>query len=599
MDEACLCFQHGMAVVKPAFSYGALWRLRTLIAPAAAVWLLVLMLLSSLSEGVGLLMLVPVLHLLQAGPVQGSPVGHAFAFVLQTVGMPVSVATLLALFVLLVALRSAVQYLREVRAARFQHELVDRLRHHCFSAVLRAEWRWIVGGRRSDHANLLLTDVSRIGVALHHVLGLAAAGVSMLVYLSVALALSWQVTVLAVAAGAVVFVLLSGQRTESLRLGQALGAANRAIQANVQESLAGMKLTKILGNESRHLEQFVAVMRDVRQQQLRFVASSSLARALFHVAGAVLLALFLFVGLLWWRTPVPELLTLVVVFARTIPLFSQMQQQAHHCMHAYPALHEVDALLRACHEAAEPEAGSDAPLALREGIVLDGIGLRYPGRDGWALQAVSAVFPARTTTAVIGPSGAGKSTLADVLMGLLPPDAGGMQVDGRALTAGERMRWRRSVAYVPQENFLFHDSIRRNLLWGRDDADEADLREALRRAAAEFVFDLPQGLDTPVGDGGVRLSGGERQRLALARALLKRPALLILDEATSALDVGNELRIREAIENLHGDLTVVIIGHRLATLEHADQVLRIEQGRVVAQGGWNEINRRFVDAPGR
>jgi ATP-binding cassette subfamily C protein len=193
----------------------------------------------------------------------------------------------------------------------------------------------------------------------------------------------------------------------------------------------------------------------------------------------------------------------------------------------------------------------------------------------------------------MGASGAGKSTLADVLMGLLQPDDGCLCVDDVRLDGATRMAWRRSVAYVPQEVFLFHDSIRNNLLWGYEAASEAELITALKRAAADFVFDLPAGLNTLVGDGGVRLSGGERQRIALARALLKRPSLLILDEATSALDLESEARVRRSIENLHGDLTVVIIGHRLPTLEHADQVVVLDQGRIAARGTWADVRARL------
>jgi ATP-binding cassette subfamily C protein len=159
------------------------------------------------------------------------------------------------------------------------------------------------------------------------------------------------------------------------------------------------------------------------------------------------------------------------------------------------------------------------------------------------------------------------------------------------VTGSARYAWRQHVAYVPQEAFLFHDSIRQNLLWGQPAASDADLHQALKNAAADFVFALPNGLDTVVGDGGVRLSGGERQRIALARALLRRPSLLILDEATSALDVDNEARIRRAIEQLHGNLTVVIIGHRLPTLEHADLVIELDAGRIRAQGTWDQVRQ--------
>jgi ATP-binding cassette subfamily C protein len=325
---------------------------------------------------------------------------------------------------------------------------------------------------------------------------------------------------------------------------------------------------------------------------MRFVAGTSLARALFQSGGAALLALYLYLGLAWRHTPIPELLTLVLVFGRLIPMFSAMQQQYHYWLHAFPALAEIDQLLDTCRAQAEPApSAGTAPWPVTEAICLRQASVHYPERVQAALERVSITFPARTTTAIIGASGAGKSTLADVLMGLLALDHGDLLIDGVPVAGEQRLRWRHSVAYVPQDNFLFHDTIRNNLLWGYPQASSADLRAALLRAAADFVFALPQGLDTVVGDGGSLLSGGERQRLALARALLKRPSLLILDEATSALDMDNEARVRQAIESLHGDLTVVIIGHRLATLEHADQVLVLKDGRVEAHGSWDYIER--------
>ncbi len=414
-----------------------------------------------------------------------------------------------------------------------------------------------------------------------------------------ALALSWQMTLLAMLSGGLVFGALAGHRRAALRLGQNLGSANRALQGTIQESLAGIKLTKILGTEARHLEHFRQTTQQLRDEQLRFQASTSLSRAGFQIGGGLLLAAYLYAGLTLALTPLPELLVLVMVFARLIPLFLSAHQDYHHWLHAMPALAEAERLLDACRQAAEPDAGADADAAqipVRESIELEGVTLRYEGRDQAALDGISLRLPAHTTTAIMGPSGAGKSTLADVLMGLLTPDSGAVKVDGTEIDPARRMAWRRSVAYVPQDVFLFHDSIRANLLWGDARATETEMAEALRRAAADFVFELPLGLDTMVGDGGLRLSGGERQRIALARALLRRPSLLILDEATSALDTGNEARIRRAIEQLHGSLTAVIIGHRLPTLEHADQVIVLDAGTVKAQGSWAAV-RQHTESP--
>ena len=212
-----------------------------------------------------------------------------------------------------------------------------------------------------------------------------------------------------------------------------------------------------------------------------------------------------------------------------------------------------------------------------------------PARQVALGAGVGVDRPAETINRVCG-SGMRAVTLADVLMGLLDLDGGHLRVDGQDISGPALLNWRNSVSYVPQDAFLFNASIRRNLLWGDLQATDQELEQALQRAAAEFVFELPLGLDTVVGDGGILLSGGERQRIALARALLKKPALLILDEATSALDRGNETRIRKAIENLHGNLTVLIIGHRLPTLEHADHIVVMDKGRIKVQGTWQDVS---------
>lgn len=563
--------------------------------------LLVLMILGSLTEGIGLLLLVPLLDVLGGQAEDRNPIVQHLVAALRAVGLPLSLGSLLSVFVALIVLRSLVQHARERLRASLQHRVVDTLRQRCFAGLLGVEWRWIAMGRQADHANLLLTDVSRVGVGLYFGLSLLASLATGLAYVGTAMALSWQMTLLAMLSGGLVFGALAGHRRAALRLGQNLGSANRALQGTIQESLAGIKLTKILGTEARHLEHFRQTTQQLRDEQLRFQASTSLSRAGFQIGGGLLLAAYLYAGLTLALTPLPELLVLVMVFARLIPLFLSAHQDYHHWLHAMPALGEAERLLDACRQAAEPDAGAGAdaahiPVPVRESIDLEGVTLRYAGRDQAALDGISLRFPARTTTAIMGPSGAGKSTLADVLTGLLTPDSGAVKVDGAEIGPARRMAWRRSVAYVPQDVFLFHDSIRANLLWGDAHATEAEMADALRRAAADFVFELPQGLATVVGDGGLRLSGGERQRIALARALLRRPSLLILDEATSALDTSNEARIRRAIEQLHGSLTAVIIGHRLPTLEHADQVVVLEAGTVKAQGSWAAV-RQHTESP--
>lgn len=555
--------------------------------------LIFLMLFSGLTEGVGILLLVPLLNIVQNSQHSQNLFIRTLIQCLNSVGIPPTPLGILSSFLGLLLVRNAVLYAREHLSTAVQHQLVDQLRDRCFKALLGVEWRWIAAGRSSDHANLLLTDVSRIGTGVNFGLGLLVSLATMLAYLFAAFTLSWSMTTLALASCAITVIALGGQRKQAMQLGADLGRANRAMQANVQESLSGIKLTKILGNEQRHLDFFRQTLGRLRQQQIDFMTSTSRSKALYQSVGAILLAGYLYLGLNTFQTPIAELLILVLIFGRLIPMFSAAQQQHHHWLHALPALHETERLLKECHAAREPVIEGDLKdWPIEQAIQLENVTVSYADRDHPALNNINVSFPARTTTAIMGPSGAGKSTLADVLMGLLQTDGGTVWVDNKAISGEARRHWRHSIAYVPQETFLFHDSIRNNLLWASGNASDEELNQALQRAAADFVFKLQQGLDTIVGDGGVRLSGGERQRLALARALLKKPSLLILDEATSALDVENEARVRKAIENLHGDLTVVIIGHRLPTLEHADQVLILKQGQIEVQGTWAEVKQQ-------
>jgi ATP-binding cassette, subfamily C, bacterial len=218
---------------------------------------------------------------------------------------------------------------------------------------------------------------------------------------------------------------------------------------------------------------------------------------------------------------------------------------------------------------------------LDEAIRLQGVDFTFAGGRA-ALHGIDLDIAAGSTVALLGHSGAGKSTLADILGGLLASDSGQMLIDGQPLDARTRRAWRRNVAYMQQEAVLFAGTIRDNLLWACADADEAALRRALERAAAQFAYALPGGLDCDLGEGGRQLSGGERQRIALARALLREPRLLILDEATSAIDAAAEREVAAAVEQLKGSLTIVIIGHRGLLTELADRQVTLHQGRIAS-----------------
>jgi ATP-binding cassette subfamily C protein len=221
------------------------------------------------------------------------------------------------------------------------------------------------------------------------------------------------------------------------------------------------------------------------------------------------------------------------------------------------------------------------------------VSVRAPSARPPALRDATLTIRAGATTAVVGPSGAGKSTLADIVLGLLFARAGHVEVDGVELTPARARAWRERVGYVAQETYLFNDTVRANLRWAYPEATDEEIQAALALAAADrFVAALPDGLDTVVGERGGRLSCGERQRLTLARALLRRPELLMLDEATSSVDAENELEIQRAVESLRGRMTMLVITHRLATTRAADVIYVMDRGRIVESGSFESLVRR-------
>ena len=541
--------------------------------------LIALMILVGLSEGISFLMLVPMLNSM-VGPSSGpQPMLLEFG----AVRLSVPLYAMLIGFVALVAVRSILQHFRSLVGTRLENQVVDALRLRCFAALMQAEWRLIARQRLSDYASLLITNVDRIGFGLNQVIMIAALAVTGAACVGAALVLSWQLSLFVIVCGLVVVLAFRQQRQRAVALGAEQNTAYESVYAQVQEGLAGIRIAKVFRQEQRHIGEVGAVFKTLRTHQISFMRSASLGRGALNTGGAALLALTIYLGLRVWHLPIPSLLPLVVLFARLLPVMSGLQQSWENLLHATPALNDVSAMLEEIGANSEPAAPDDeAELALEQAIVLDHAAVTYSERGVPALSNVSLTIPARTTTIVTGPSGAGKSTLADVLMGLIVPDSGTVKVDGVLLTGSARMRWRRSVAYVQQDPFLFNASIRSNLLWARPHSTSAEIGQALQAASAGFVNDLPDGLDTVVGDGGIRLSGGERQRIVLARALLCKPALLILDEATSALDPDNERAIRQAIAELHGALTVIVIGHRVAMVEAADQLISVKQGWVSA-----------------
>jgi ABC-type multidrug transport system fused ATPase/permease subunit len=242
------------------------------------------------------------------------------------------------------------------------------------------------------------------------------------------------------------------------------------------------------------------------------------------------------------------------------------------------------------HEYSNPSP--DGPMHLKHGIVLHDLSFRYSNDGPEVIRQLSLQIPRGSRVGFIGKTGSGKSTVIDLIMGLLEPTSGGVEIDGRPLTSANRRAWQARIAHVPQSIYLADSSIAENIAFGLDarDIDQQRVREAARTAQlAEFIETLPRQYQTAVGERGVRLSGGQRQRIGLARALYKQADVLILDEATSALDDATEKAVMQAIDSIGKGITVLMVAHRVTTLRGSDRIFELKNGSLNREGSYQEV----------
>lgn len=539
-----------------------------------------------LTEGAGLLLLIPMLRLVGVSLGDGASdrIAGVMEGALRAAGVAPTLAGVLTAVVAVVIARAALQLLLARWHARLEAEVVGRLRERLFTAVVRLPWARFAGERPAALVHAMGPQVDDVHSALLMLLQSASQAAAVLAATLVAVLVAPLLTGVVAVAGGVLFAAARALRAPGRAEGERLLEASTGLFARISELLGAMKMIHAHGAEDRAVR---AVADDARRwTALTLGYAWRRARVSFALAvlGVVMLA-----GLVWVAVAVVHLapatlLLLLLVYARLVPRVSELQALGSAIAQTLASFDSLAALLARCDAARAaaddqraPDAAPDVPR--RDGrppaIEVRDLTVRYPGSDRAILEGFSAHVPAGALTVIVGETGAGKTTLADLLLGLLEPDGGVVVVDGEPLGRLPRAAWRARVGYLAQEPMLFHGTIRENLLFARPAATDAQLDAALAAAACDFVARLPQRLDAPVGDRGVLVSGGERQRLALARALLREPDLLVLDEATSALDAETEARIVQTVRALRGRCTVVFCTHRDTVREAADYVITL------------------------
>jgi subfamily B ATP-binding cassette protein MsbA len=359
------------------------------------------------------------------------------------------------------------------------------------------------------------------------------------------------------------------------------------------ETLNGIRLVKATGNEEKEYERITKLIRDRELADFQSQVNSEAITPLSEVMGITALLLIVLLSKTFFAEQVSSLstvlLTYLLVLLRVLPLISQLNTIRSNFASTAASVDVTNEFL-SLDDKPFMGNGKLPYTKLEEGVSFNSLCFAYPGHEKYVLKDVSLYLPRGTTLALVGSSGAGKSTLADLLPRFYDPIAGSITIDGTDLREFDVISLRKRMGIVSQDTFLFNDSVQNNIAYGRPEATDDEILIAAKQANAyEFISKLPQGFDTLIGDRGVMLSGGQRQRLAIARALLQNPEILILDEATSALDTVSERLVQAALDYLSRDRTTLIIAHRLSTVQKANQIAVLDQGQVVEVGTHEEL----------
>lgn len=535
---------------------------------------------SGLAEGVSILTFLPVIELLSKGNIAGdSSIARFIGKLLDFAGLAPSLPVMLGLIVVGITVKSALLMLAMKQAGYTIAHVTTDLRLKLIRALLAAKWSYFVSQPAGHLANAISSEAMRASSAYHHSILLVSACIQVIVYSVVALWLSWKITVTALLAAIVILFVLKGFIKISRGAGIQQTELMKALIGRLADMLQGIKPIKAMAREDHIQILMESEIEDINKAQQRQVFASESLKAFQEPLLVTMLAIGIYSILTLGKQPFSIILVMIFLFNRLIykVYFSQACYQDISVNES--ALWSLLDSIEHTQSERETDTGSQKPENIERGIYLDSIHFSY-GKKA-VLKNASMDIPAGKIVAIHGHSGTGKTTIADLVTGLFHPQAGFIYVDDIPLDHLNLHAWRDLIGYVPQEMFLFHDTVYKNISLGDDNLTRADVEVALRSAGAwDFVSRIPSGIDTVIGERGSKLSGGQRQRLALARALVRRPKLLILDEATTALDPETEKAICETLEQFKGVMTILAISHQPAIMEIADIVYHLKDGSV-------------------
>ena len=552
--------------------------------PVRAAILVGCLVLAGFSEMIGYATLLPALTVIvgdEGGGGRQSTLQQTITVILTALGVPIhNLGILLLIVVAAIVVKNLVMTWSMNFVGYEVAAVATGMRLRLIDTLLRVRWSYFARQPVGRFANAVSNEAMRASEAYAATANMMAFLAQALVCVILTLMVSWQLGAISLIVSAVISYALNPVIRMSRKAGRRQTEHTHDLVTRLTDTLIGIKPLKAMARHVRFGTLFAADARSVNKALRRQVWGKQAVRSGQEVMLWVLGCVLLYVAHIFWHMTLQDLMVMGALLFRTVLMFNRVQQSYQLAALSESAFWGLRATIAEAEGEAETVSGRSVP-SFKRACRFDAVTFGYG--DKTVLRDVSLTIKAGDITTLTGKSGAGKTTIADLLLGLHRPDEGEVYIDEMALGEADLVRWREMVGYVPQEVILFHDSVLANVTLGDPDLGREDAQAALAAAGAwEFVSQLPQGLDSIVGERGTLLSGGQRQRIAVARALIHRPALLILDEATSALDPNTEAAICRNLKDLvaQSRLTIVAITHQSAWVEAAHRVYHVERGQV-------------------
>ncbi|MEH6945327.1 ABC transporter ATP-binding protein [Bacillus sp. JJ722] len=547
-------------------------------------------------ESVGIFLLIPLIDLTGMFDLNTVDIPVLNGINNLFVGIPkeIQLVMILGVYVILIGGQSIFQRNQTILSVKIQQNFIVRLREDTYKGLLQANWAFFLKKRKSDIINIMANETFNVSDGLYLFFRFVSNLIFTFIQISIAFYLSAKMTIFIIAFGLILIMLSKKFTKKSSALGEETFQLSKTYMAGITDHFNGIKDIKSNSLEAAHMDWFISLSKKMKENNINLTMVNTTSQVIFKIVSGLLIATFAYFSIQMFMAQPAQLVVITVIFARLWPRFAVIQsnlEQLGYCIPSFKALEELQKECLNAQEVSALDHKDIIPITMEQGLTSRNVYFKYnPNENIYTLKNINIKIPSYRMTAIVGKSGAGKSTLIDLLMGLNKPDKGEVIIDNLPLTNEKLLSFRKSISYIPQDPFLFNGTIRENLILVDYHASIEDIWKALEfAAAADFVRKLPQGLDTLIGDRGIKLSGGERQRLVLARAILRKPSILVLDEATSALDTESEAKIQRAIERLKGSMTIIVIAHRLSTIRNADQVLVMDKGSIIQIGEYNKL----------